>query len=283
MELLTHILTRKTLEGYLAHLIEEERSLATLEKYKRDLRLFYLFLPQGKKLDKGAVLAYKEHLISHYAPASVNAMLAAINGLLRYSGWHECRVKPLKIQRKAFAQPDKELTKAEYLRLVETAQESGRLKIALLLQSVGATGVRASEVQYLTVEAARRGRAIIRLKGKVRTILLPKQLCQALLAYAKTQKIRSGEVFLTRNGRGMNRKEIWAAFKRLCSQAGVPAGKVFPHNLRHLFARTFYAVKRDLAKLADVLGHSSVETTRIYLVSTWEEHARYLDEMRLII
>ena len=171
----------------------------------------------------------------------------------------------------------------EYLHLVETAQAEGKQKIALLLQSVGATGVRASEVRYLTVESARRGRAVIRLKGKVRTILLPHQLCRALLDYAKTQNIRSGEIFLTRNGRGMNRKEIWAAFKRICVRAGVCKEKVFPHNLRHLFARTFYAVRRDIVKLADVLGHSSIETTRIYLVSTWEEHAQYLEKMHLLL
>lgn len=280
---MAHRITRKKIEGYLTHLQEEERSAATLEKYTRDLQVFYRYLPAGKGVDKGTVQAYKAWLTEGYAPASVNAMLASVNGLLGYCNWHECRVKPLKIQRKAFQQPEKALTKEEYLRLVETAQEQGNQKVALLLQSVGATGARASEVRYVTVEAARRGRAVIRLKGKVRTILLPRQLCQALLSYAKEEKIRSGEVFLTRNGRGMNRKEIWAAFKRLCGQAGVPAGKVFPHNLRHLFARTFYAVRRDLAKLADVLGHSSVETTRLYLVSTWEEHVRYFDEMHLLI
>ena len=280
---MAHRLTQEKVEGYLTYLRNEERSPATLEKYARDLRTFTAFLPQGKGVDKAVVMAYKTWLTDGYAPASVNSMLAAVNGLLEYWNWHECRVRPLKIQRKTFQQPEKELTKQEYLRLVETAQEAGNPKIALLLQSVGATGARASEVRYLTVEAARRGRAVIHLKGKVRTILLPKQLCRGLLDYARQQKIRSGEIFLTRNGRGMNRKEIWAAFKRLCLRAGVPAGKVFPHNLRHLFARAFYAVRQDLAKLADVLGHSSVETTRIYLVSTWEEHARYLDEMRLII
>ncbi len=280
---MAHRLTREKLNGFLTHLMEEERSPATLEKYSRDLRAFYDFLPRGKAVDKKMVLDYKQRLITSYAPASVNAMLASVNGLLRFYNWYECRVKPLKIQRDAFQQPDKELTKEEYLRLIETAQAQGKEKIALLLQSVGATGVRASEVQYITVEAARRGRAVLHLKGKVRTILLPKQLCRSLLDYAKTQKIRSGQVFLTRNGRCMNRKEIWAAFKRLCAQAGVAAGKVFPHNLRHLFARAFYAVRQDLAKLADVLGHSSVETTRIYLISTWEEHVQYLDKMQLLI
>lgn len=280
---MAHRLTKEKVEGYLAHLQEEERSQATLEKYARDLRTFASFLPRGKGVDKAVVMAYKTWLTAQYAPASVNSMLASVNGLLGYWNWHECRVRPLKIQRKTFQQPEKELTKQEYLRLVEAAQEGGNSKIALLLQSVGATGARASEVRYLTVEAARRGRAVIHMKGKVRTILLPKQLCRSLLDYARQQNIRSGEVFLTRNGRGMNRKEIWAAFKRLCGRAGVPAGKVFPHNLRHLFARAFYAVQRDLAKLADVLGHSSVETTRIYLVSTWEEHAESLNQMHLLI
>lgn len=278
-----HRLTEKKIQDYINHLHQEERSQATLEKYNRDIRAFYAFLPGGKWLDKETVLSYKERLVSRYAPASVNAMLAPVNGLLRFHNWHECRVKPLRIQREAFQQPEKELTKQEYLRLIETAHESGKEKVALLLQSIGATGVRASEVRNITVESVRRGRAVIQLKGKVRTILLPRQLCQALLEYAKAQKIRSGEIFLTRNGRGMNRKEIWAAFKRLCAQAGVAAGKVFPHNLRHLFARTFYAVRRDIVKLADVLGHSSIETTRLYLISTWEEHAQYLDKMHLLL
>lgn len=280
---MAHRLTREKVEGYLTYLRKEERSRATLEKYARDLRIFAAFLAPDNQVDKDVVLAYKESLTAQYAPASVNSMLAAVNGLLVFLNWQECRVKPLKIQRNAFQRPEKELSKQEYVHLVETALAEGKQKIALLLQSVGATGVRASEVRYITVESARRGRAVIRLKGKVRTILLPRQLCRTLLDYAKEQHIRSGEIFLTRTGRGMNRKEIWAAFKRICLRAGVSKEKVFPHNFRHLFARTFYAVKRDIVKLADVLGHSSIETTRIYLVSTWEEHALYLDKMQLIL
>ncbi len=280
---MAHRLTREKVEGYLTYLRKEERSRATLEKYARDLRTFAAFLAPDNQVDKDVVLAYKESLTAQYAPASVNSMLAAVNGLLVFLNWQECRVKPLKIQRNAFQRPEKELSKQEYVHLVETALAEGKQKIALLLQSVGATGVRASEVRYITVESARRGRAVIRLKGKVRTILLPRQLCRTLLDYAKEQHIRSGEIFLTRTGRGMNRKEIWAAFKRICLRAGVSKEKVFPHNFRHLFARTFYAVKRDIVKLADVLGHSSIETTRIYLVSTWEEHALYLDKMQLIL
>ena len=197
--------------------------------------------------------------------------------------WRDLRVRPLRLQRKLFRDESRDLSKAEYDRLVSTAERLGRERLALLLETICATGIRVSEVRYVTVEAAERGKAEISLKGKIRTILLPGKLCRKLLKYARKNKTASGEIFLTRNGTGLSRRQIWAEMKALCAEAGVEAGKVFPHNLRHLFARTFYHVCRDVAKLADVLGHSSIETTRIYLISTGAEHARTLERLGLVV
>ena len=221
-------------------------------------------------------------LTDGYAPETVNSMIVALNRFLGVIGREDCRIHTLRIQRKLFRRQERELTRVEYERLVQTAERKGQARLALLLEAIAATGIRVSEVKYLTVEAAKAGRAEISLKGKIRVILLPNKLRRKLLKYAKKQKIVSGEVFLTRNGRGLSRKQIWAEMKMLCKRARVAANKVFPHNLRHLFAREFYKICRDVVKLADVLGHSSMETTRIYLLSTGEEHVRQLDRLRLI-
>ena len=227
--------------------------------------------------------AWREYLTAQgYAPVTVNAALSALNGLFRFLGWEECRVKFLKIQRRVFREEGRELTRPEYDRLLAAARSLGRDRLALLMEAICSTGVRVSEVKYLTVEAARAGRAEVRLKGKIRTILLPGKLCRKLLKYAKTQKTVSGEIFLTRNGKSLGRRQIWAEMKRVCREAGVVPSKVFPHNLRHLFATTFYRACKDIVRLADVLGHSSIDTTRIYLMTTGEEHARLLEGLRLI-
>ena len=277
-----HILTAAHIARFREELGRLERSQATIEKYTRDLGAFFRWLPTGKEVKKETVLAYKAELCGRYAPASVNSMLAALGTFFRWAGWPECTVKPLRLQRRLFGRKERELTRAEYHRLVEAAETRGDRRLSLLLQLMAATGIRVSEVQYITVEAARQGRAEIRLKGKVRTVLLPGRLCRMLLKYAKKEKIASGQLMLARGGRPMDRRTIWAGMKRLCRAAGVEAGKVFPHNLRRLFARTFYAAQRDIARLADLLGHSSVETTRIYLISTGAEHAGILRKMRLI-
>ena len=233
-------------------------------------------------MTKELTAAWKEGLVAQgYAPATVNAMLAAVNGLLAFLGREDCRVKLLRIQRRLFRDPARELTGEEYRRLLDTARARGRERLALLMEAICATGIRVSEVKYLTVEAAKQGRTDISLKGKVRTILIPNKLCRKLLKYAKKNKTASGEIFLTRSGKSLSRRQIWCELKSLCSQAGVEPSKVFPHNLRHLFAATFYQVHRDIARLADVLGHSSIDTTRIYLISTGVEHARILDRLRL--
>ena len=260
----------------------EEREPGTIEKYLREVRAFLVWAGE-QKVTKDLTTAWKEHLKSqHFQPETVNAKLSALNKFLRFLGREDCRVRYLKIQRKLFRRSDRELTKEDYTRLWSTANGQGKHRLALLMETICATGIRVSEVRYITVEAVQSGRADVSLKGKVRTILLPGKLCRKLQKYAKKQKIVSGEIFLTRNGRGLSRRQIWAEMKALCKAAGVAASKVFPHNLRHLFARTFYKVYKDVARLADVLGHSSIETTRIYLISTGVEHARQMERLGLI-
>lgn len=268
--------------GYAAYLREQERSAATVEKYTRALERFFAWLPAGKPVDKLLLIAYKEVLEKRYAPAGANAEIAAINGFCRYMEWLDCRVKPFRIQRRVFSAPERELSKDEYLALVNAAERKKDNRLALLLQLMASTGIRVSEIRYVTVEALERGWVHIHLKGKIRTILLPGKLCHKLRKYQNAQRIAEGPLFRTRTEKAMDRREIWAQMKRLCAFADVPEGRVFPHNLRHLFARTFYRAQRDIAKLADVLGHSSIETTRIYLLSSGQEHQAVLDRLQLI-
>ena len=270
------------LSDFAVYLRTEERSEGTIEKYLRDVRKFFCWLAD-KSLEKVQVSAWRAQLLSDgYAPETVNSMIVALNRFLDFIGCSDCRVRTLRIQRKLFRRQERELTRAEYERMVQTAERKGQQRLALLLEAIAATGIRVSEVKYLTVEAARAGRAEIALKGKIRVILLPNKLCRKLLKYAKKQKTVSGEIFLTKNGKSLSRRQIWSEMKHLCKFAGVEASKVFPHNLRHLFATVFYQACKDIAKLADVLGHSSIETTRIYLVTSGTEHARQLAHLRLI-
>ena len=269
--------------GFVQHLRREERSPGTVEKYLRDSRKFAAWLG-GRPVTKEEAAAWKEDLLAQgYAPVTVNSMVASVNGLFAWLGWGDCRVKALKLQRRMFRDAKRELTRAEYDRLLATARGRGQGRLALLMETMGATGIRVSEIPYITLEAARAGRAEIALKGKIRVILLPGKLCRKLLKYARQQGIRSGELFLTRNGTGLSRKQIWAEMKGLCAHAGVEATKVFPHNLRHLFATAFHKACRDIVKLADVLGHSSIETTRIYLLTTGTEHRQQLDRLGLVV
>lgn len=277
------IITKENLKDYVMYLRTEERSAGTVENYLRHARLFMCWAA-GQPVTKEMTAAWKERLVeAGYAPVSVNAMLAALNGLLGFLGWNDCRVKFLKIQRRLFRSPDRELTRQEYDRLISAAHAEKKERLVLLMETICATGIRVSEVRYITVEAAQQGRTEISLKGKIRTILIPKKLCRKLLKYAKNKKIASGEVFLTENKKSISRRQIWGEMKRLCSSAGVEPSKVFPHNLRHLFATVFYRACRDVVKLADVLGHSSIETTRIYLLTSGAEHARQLDRLGLVV
>lgn len=275
-------LTLQQVVDYGVYLRVQERELSTIEKYLHDIREFCSWL-DGRPLSKEHTTEWKEALSqSGLAPATVNCKIAALNGFLEFIGRQECKVKPLRIQRRVFRDSSRELTRCEYEKLVSTAIELGKARLALTLETICATGIRVSELKFITVEAALRGRAEIALKGKIRTIMIPNKLCRKLLKYAKKQKIASSEIFLTGSGKSISRKQIWAEMKALCRKAGIDAGKVFPHNLRHLFARCFYRVCRDIVRLADVLGHSSIETTRIYLISSGIEHERTLERLQLI-
>ena len=275
-------LTPLQLQTYAQQLRLEEKSPATVEKYLRDLHAFSVWA-DGREINKELTAEWKAHLVSQdYAPTTVNAMLSALNSLLEFLDLRECRVKFLKIQRRLFRDADRELTKDDYLRLLSTAHKLGRERLGLLVETIGATGIRVSEVAYITVEAVQQGKAEISLKGKIRTILLPGKLCRKLRKYAQKQKIASGAIFRTKSGKELGRRQIWAELKALCKHAGVEPSKVFPHNLRHLFATVFYRACRDIVKLADLLGHSSIETTRIYLLTSGAEHRRTLDRLGLV-
>lgn len=275
-------LTPKQIKAYGQYLQLEERGRGTVEKYLRDVRAFARWLDR-KPISKEAAAGWKEWLLlQHYAPATINSMLAALNGLFHFLGRDDCRVAFLKVQRRLFRDEKRELSREEYDRLISAAHTRGQERLALLMETICATGIRVGEVKYITVEAAHAHRAEIALKGKIRTILIPGKLARKLLRYAKKQKTVSGEIFLTGNGNRLSRRQIWAEMKGLCKTAGVAQSKVFPHNLRHLFATAFYQACKDIAKLADVLGHSSIETTRIYLVTSGAEHARQLERLGLV-
>ena len=277
---------RRLEPGHLAafqrRLLEEEREAATIEKYLREVGVFAAWAG-SEPVTKELACRWKGRLAaSGCQPATINGKLAALNKFFAFLGWTDCQVKYLKVQRRMFRSSGRELSRKDYTCLVEAARELGRERLALLIETICATGIRVSEVRYITVEAAQKGQTEIALKGKLRTILLPGKLCRKLIKYARKRKIAAGEIFLTRSGKGLSRRQIWAEMKALCAKAGVERSKVFPHNLRHLFARSFYRACRDVVKLADVLGHSNIETTRIYLISTGAEHARQLERLGLV-
>lgn len=275
------IMTAKRLHEYETWLWAAEKSGATVEKYLRDVRAFQTYL-RGAEVQKQTVIAYKQTLVERgYAVRSINSMLASLNSFFRFLGWEDCLVRSIRTQRQTYCPEAKELSKAEYLRLVQSAHKRPRLQ--LLLEAICSTGIRVSELAYFTVEAVQNGEIEIMCKGKTRTILLPGKLRRRLLEYARHTRISSGPVFCTRSGRPLNRSNIWAEMKGLCGAAGVAESKVFPHNLRKLFARTFYSIEKDIAKLADLLGHSNINTTRIYIISTGTEHRRKIDRLGLVI
>jgi len=277
-----YVLNSRQIKGYERFLRSEERSGGTINKYLRDVGAFYEWL-EGRSVTREVVNEWKEKLLDQgLAPSTVNGTLAALNGLFRFLGWDGVRARFLKVQHRLFRDPGREMTRKDYDALVAAARRRGQERLALLMETICATGIRVSEVRYITVQAARSGRAEIALKGKIRTILLPEKLCRKLLGYAKKQKTASGEIFLTRNGSPLSRGQIWADMKKLCEAAGVAPSRVFPHNLRHLFATAFYHACKDIARLADVLGHSSIETTRIYLLTSGTEHRKQLDKLGLV-
>lgn len=271
------------IEEYGGYLYEEERSAATIKKYLHDLTLFYHFLPGDKQVEKGSVIEFKRYLGDHYKISSANSILAAVNSFFTYKGWNECKVKQYKVQKNMFCRKEQELSKEEYKKLVKAALEHADERLSLLMQAICSTGIRVSEHRFLTVEAVEKGYAVIRNKGKVRTVFMPSKLQEVLKEYCNRMQIQQGPVFITKNGNPLDRSNIWTMMKALCRRAGVDAAKVYPHNLRHLFAYTFYGTQRDLLRLSDILGHTSIETTRVYTISSGSEHKREISGLGLVL
>lgn len=278
---MTKTITQDLIENFKNHLINEEKASATLKKYMRDIKAFFEWI-SGTEIDKRKVLDYKEYLIGKSAPSSVNSVLSSLNSFFEFNNWYEMKVKMLKIQKQIFAQKDNELSKAEYERLLDAAKAKSNERLYLLMQTICSSGIRVSELQYITVDAVKLRKATINCKGKMRIVILPKELCRMLTEYAKTKKITSGSVFVTKTGKPLDRSTIWKMMKALCESARVSKNKVFPHNLRHLFARTFYTLQKDIVRLADILGHSSVNTTRIYTMETGEIHRKQIQKLGLL-
>ncbi|MBR2327718.1 MAG: tyrosine-type recombinase/integrase [Clostridia bacterium] len=275
------VLTETELEKFEGYLLKEEKSLRTVEKYLRDVGRFITFA-NGREIEKSTVIAYKTMLEKSYAVSSANTMLAALNGFFRFMEWHDLTVKQFKFQNRSFCPQDKELSREEYARLVTTALKQGNERLSLILQTVCSTGIRISELEYITAETVRRGETVVSCKGKKRVILLVPDLQKKLERYVRKNGIE-GKLFVTNSGKPVCRTNVWREMKRLAADADVPENKVFPHNLRHLFARTFYSMDKDIVKLADILGHTNINTTRIYTVTTADEYKKKMEEMMLII
>ena len=276
-----NFINKERIQAFRIHLIEEEKASATIEKYMHDVMVFAEWLGE-RDLEKTVILAYKAELCENHAPASVNAALVSLNQFFVFCGLHDLRVKNLKIQRQMFANSDKELSKTEYERLLTAARSKKNERLYLLMQTICSTGIRVSELRFVTVEAVERGIAEINCKGKRRQVFLPKELRKMLGRYIREQNRKSGAVFVTKNGNPLDRSNIWSDMKKLCKSAGVSEKKVFPHNLRHLFARTFYSLQKDVVRLADILGHSSINTTRIYTMETGVVHRRQIERLGLL-
>lgn len=275
-------ITIEKINHYAAYLREQERSEATIQKYVHNLTLLYTYLA-GATLTKTILIDWKEHLTKTYAATSVNTMLASMNGLLDFCGWPDLKVRPIKIQKYMFCDMDKELTQDEYIRLIHAAKKENNERLSLVIQTICATGIRVSELKFITAEAVQLGRTEVNNKGKRHMVFLPNKLCQLLKKYLHRQNRTSGPVFVTKNGKPIDRSNIWRNMKHLCEKAGVEPGKVFPHNLRHLFARMYYTIEKDLSRLADILGHSNINTTRIYTVESGAIHAKQIEQLELII
>lgn len=274
-------LSNKEIKEFANYLCREEKSVATQEKYLRDVRVFCVYADDNE-ITKELVVAWKKQPVeSGYAVRSINSMIASVNSFLDFFGLSNCKVKNIRTQQQTYCTEDKELTKSEYLRLLTASKKNEQLN--LVIQTICGTGIRVSELRYFTVEAIRHGEVTVDCKSKTRTILVPGKLKNILLNYAKRHGITTGAIFVTRTGKPLNRSNIWSAMKKLCETAGVKPSKVFPHNLRKLFARTFYGIEKDIAKLADILGHSSINTTRIYIMSTGTEHRRKIERLGLVV
>ncbi len=275
-------ITNELIQKFKEYLIDEEKSVATLDKYIRDVNTFMAWC-ENKELCKGLVLEYKQEILEKYAPASVNSIISALNSFFAYNEWYDLKVKALKIQKQIFANKDKELTKAEYERLLKVARNKKNERLYYLMQTICSSGLRVSELRFITTDAVRCGQATINCKGKMRIVILPRQLCKMLKDYIKENNIKSGSVFVSKNGKPLDRSNIWSDMKKLCESAGVSKDKVFPHNLRHLFARTYYSLQKDVVRLADILGHSNVNTTRIYTMESGFVHRQQIQKLGLLL
>ena len=277
------ILTDGIINKFKGYLIDNDKSVYTIEKYIRDVSKLKVFTDINE-ITKETTAEYKNYLIRNgYSVRSINSMLSSVNALFEYLDRNDLKVKTIKMQRSVYCPEDKELTRAEYQRLCAAAKMKKNNRLELIIETVCSTGIRIGELKYITVESAKMGEAVVTLKGKTRFVFIPKELKRKLLRYAMEQSIKSGMIFVTRTGKAVNRTNVWRDMKNLCKDAGVKPEKVFPHNLRHLFARTFYNIDKDIAKLADILGHSSIDTTRIYIISTGAEHRRLIEKMKLIL
>ena len=271
------------MEAYKKFLWEEERSKATIDKYMRDLNGFYEFLGKEKYIRKERLICYKAYLIDKYKSSSVNSMIASINNLLRWMGLEQLRVKGVRVQKNTFCSEDRELKMQEYHRLIQAAKRRKNRRLELILQTICGTGIRVSELTFITKEALQHNYAEVSSKGKQRKVFITDKLRKYLLVYCREKGITSGPIFITRTGRPVSRTNIWMEMKKLCADAQVEPGKVFPHNLRHLFARTYYKQKQDIVYLADILGHSSIETTRIYTICSGNEQEEIIRKLKLVI
>ena len=279
----TIIIDETMVEKFKEHLRLEEKSENTIEKYIRDVKAFSSYV-NGRTVTKEITIEYKQTLLEKgFAVRSINSMIASLNSFFLFIGKTDLIIKTIKEQRQLFCSEEKELSKEEYTRLVSAAKRKGNWRLSLIIQTICGTGIRVSELKYITVEAVERGEAVVLCKGKRRSVFIVKALQTKLLRYIKEQKIKTGSVFVTKTGKPINRTNIWRDMKNLCKEAGVNPQKVFPHNLRHLFARVFYGIEKDIAKLADILGHSSINTTRIYIISTGSEHRQRMEGMRLVV
>ena len=274
-------ISQEKIESYRRYLFEEEKSKFTIEKYLRDVKSFTEW-NFNREIDKTIVLSYKSYLLEHYAVASVNSILSSLNSFFTYMEWFELKAKVIKIQNQVFSSNEKELTKAEYERLLKAAKDKKNERLYLLMQTICSCGIRVSELQYITVESLQKGQSNINCKGKRRKVFLPNALCKILKKYVKKQKIKNGPIFITKTGKPLDRSNIWADMKKICAIAKVSSDKVFPHNLRHLFARTYYRFQKDIVRLADILGHSNINTTRIYTKENGEIHRRQIQMLGLL-
>ena len=280
---MTYTMTEEQMWAFEANLRMEERSESTIQKYVTAIMALYTFLPEGKTITKEQLLTWKKQISAVFAANTVNVMISAVNSFFAFLSWVDLRIRQIKIQQRIYRDKERELTREEYMRLLDAARESKNLRLFYLMQTLGGTGIRVSELKYVTVESLERGSAVVDCKGKQRIVLIPKKLRKALQAYCRQANLTSGPVFVTKTGKPLNRSNIWKEMRKLCTVANVEPRKVFPHNFRHLFAVAFYKLEKDIAKLADLLGHASINTTRIYIMESSAEHERQMECLGLIV